>query len=331
MIKKFFTYVKEHKNIVIIFLTLFFILSFSLFFMTYNSKENRTKRYLKNLSKDISSINLTLSKCIKDLTIDTNTSKEVLSNGIDGFNNILKEVSEVEELNQDISSIKTNLSNALNSTIALYNNALIVLSDSKSIRSNDALNNFNTFKENCISDYLKLKDNGINLRFSEDSLKFFDNFYNYLNTLIKINRDSDFNNSQKREFINTLEGFNKDFTYLNEDLTLAINKVREDNRDLNVIIDDLLKKEELFNSIKEKSASISIPEGCMEVYENLNEYLNSYPIYLNAIKEAVIYEKTAVDVEKLSSEINKYYKNAFSKRDDILKVYKSYESKLKNN
>ncbi len=330
MNEKFFTYFKEKKSLIIISLTLFFILILSLFFITYNSKENRAKRDLKDISKEILNINSNLSKCIKDLTIDTNTSKEVLSNGISEFNNISISIDKIEDINADISSTKDNLINAINSTINLYNASLIVLSDSKSIRSSDALNNFNTLKERCILDYSNLDSNGIKLKFTEENLNYFDNFYNYLNTLIKINRDSDFNSSQKRDFINTLEGFNKDLNYLNEDLTIAINKVREDNRDLKVIIDDIFKKEDTYNIIKEKSSFISIPEGCMDIYEAFNEYLNTYSVYLKSIKEATIYEKTSIDLDGDSSEITKNYTNSSSKREDTLEAFKKYENKIKN-
>lgn len=331
MNEKFFTYFKEKKNSIFIVLTLCFVLLLSLFFIIYNSTENKTKRQLKSISKEVITVNSNLSKCIKDLTIDTNSSKEVLSDGIDKFNNLLKTIDEIDTTNSDISSTKDNLTIALNSTINLYNASLTALSNSKSIRTTDDLNKFNNFRETCITDYSTLESNGIKLIFTEENLKYFDNFYNYLNTLIKINRDSDFNSSQKRDFINTLERFNKDLTYLNEDLTIAINKVREDNRDLNVIIDDVFKKEDTYNIIKEKSSYISIPEGCMDIYEAFNEYLNTYSAYLKSIKEATIYEKTSSDLDRDSSEINKNYKNSASKREDALESFQKYQDKLKNN
>jgi len=330
MDKNFFTYVKEHKNIVIASLLLLFILSFSLFFMTYNSKDNRTKRYLKNLAEELNDVNLTLTNGVKDLTIDTNNTKDILSTGIENLNKILISVSEVNSESSDVSSLKENLTNALNSTINFYDNSFIILSNPENVKNNDDLNKFNTFKENCILDYSKLVDNNIKISFSDDSLKFIDNFNNYMNTLIKINRDSEFKNSQQKDFIYTLESFNDNITYLNEDLTLAINKIREDKRDFQGIIDDIYNKEDTFNNLKDKLAFLSIPEGCMEIYESLNEYLNTYSAYLNTIKEAVIYEKTSSDVDDASEKITKNYKNSTSKRNDVLKAYASYENKFKN-
>jgi uncharacterized protein YutE (UPF0331/DUF86 family) len=328
MDKNFFTYVKDHKNTIIISLTLLFILSFSLFFMTYNSKDNRTKRYLKNLTGELNDINSNLTNGVKDLTIDTNKTKEILSKGIEDLNNLLTSVAEVDSTSSDISSFKDNLTNALNSTINLYDSSLLILSNPENIKNNEELNKFNTFKETCILDYSKLEANNIKINFSDESISFFDNFSNYMNTLIKINRDSEFKNKQQKDFIYTLESFNDDIAYLNEDLTLAINKVRKDNRDLQGIIDDIYTKEETFNNLKEKTSFLSIPEGCMEIYESLNEYLNTYSAYLNSIKEAVIYEKTSTNIDESSEQINKNYKNSDSKRNDVLKAYTSYENKF---
>lgn len=322
------TYFKEHKNILIISFTLFFIILSSIFFINYNSKENKIKRYLKNSSIELNEINLTLSDGIKDLTINTSISKDTLSSGIENLNKVLKSISEVEEVSKDISLTKLNLTTAINSTISLFDFSLSTLSNPENIRSIDDLNKFNTLKEDCLINYSNLRPNKIYVDFSGETMKYFNNFSSYINTLIKINRDSEFKNTQTRDFINTLQGYKNDISYLNEDLSIAINKVREDKRDLKVIIDDIYKKEDIYNNLKENITFISIPEGCMDIYESLNEYLNSYSAYLLSIKEAVIYEKTAKNIEEVSNEIENKYKNSNSKRTDALSAYNIYENKL---
>ena len=329
MNKNPFTYFKEHKSIIIISFTLLFLISFSLIFLTYNSKENRTKRYLRNISNELNKTNSTLSKGINDLTIDTDISKDLLSSGLENLNEALISISEVEEINQEISLIKNNLNIALNSTISLYDFSLSTLSNPKSIKNIEDLDRFNALKNSCIMNYSELAHNKIKISFSKETLNYFDNFSNYMNALIKINRYSDFKDKQTRDFIYVLESYKSDISYLNEDLSIAINKVREDKRDLQVIIDDIYKKEDLYNNLKQKVSFISIPEGCMEIYESLNEYLNFYSAYLKSIKEAVIYEKTSKDIDKVANEIAKNYKNSTSKRNDALSAYSNYESKLK--
>lgn len=323
------TYFKEHKSTVIISFTLLFLILFSLFFLTYNSKENRTKRYLKNISKDLNKINSTLPNAVKDLTIDTDESKKLLSSGLEHLNEILVSVSEVEDVSTEVSLTKDKLNTALNSTISLYDFSLSTLYNPENIKNVDDLDKFNTLKNSCIMNYSELTSSNIIINFSEETVKYLDNFSNYMNALIKINRYSEFKDKQTRDFIYILESYKNDISYLNEDLSIAINKVREDKRDLQVIIDDIYKKEEVYNNIKQKITSISIPDGCIEIYEALNEYLNSYSAYLMSIKEATIYEKTTETSDKLSDEIVKNYKNSTSKRNDALSAYDNYENKLK--
>lgn len=322
------SYFKEHKNILIVSFTLLFLISVSIIIINYNSKENQIKRYLKDTAKELDEITLTLPDGIKDLTIDTTITKNILSEGIDNLNKLLQSISEVEDASQNISITKANLTTAVNSTISLFDYSLETLSNPESIKSVDDLNSFDTLREACVTNYSNLAPNKIYVNFSKETITFLNNFSSYMNTLIKINRDSQFINSQKRAFINTLQGYKSDISYLNEDLSIAINKVREDKRDLKVIIDDLYKKEETYNSLKENLTLISIPEGCMDIYESLNEYLNSYSAYLLSIKDAVIYEKTAKNLDEVSKEIDSKYKNSSSKREDVLSAYSVYENKL---
>lgn len=322
------TYFKEHKNILLISFILLFLISSSIFFINYNSKENKIKRYLRHASTELSEITLTLPYGIKDLTIDTTITKNILATGKENLNKVLLSITEVEELSQDISITKANLTTAVNSTISLFDFSLESLSNPESIKSVDDLNKFDSLKEDCISNYSKLSPNKIYVAFSEETTKYFNNFSSYMNTLIKINRDSQFRDIQTRNFINTLQGYKSDISYLNEDLSIAINKVREDKRDLNVIIDDLYKKEETYNNLKDNINFISIPEGCMDIYESLNEYLNSYSAYLLSIKDAVMYEKTVRNSDEISKEIDTKYKNSNSKRNDVLSAYSIYENKL---
>lgn len=328
MKEKFSTLFKEHKNLTVSIISLLLLLSFTTFFIIYNSDSSRAKRNLKYIGNELNNVNVSLESGINDLTIDTNKSYDLLISGSNKLKELLVSTSEVEDIDAEISSIKNDLISALNSTISLYDNCISILSNPKDLKSSADLENFSVFKENCIKDYSILAENKIDVDFSKDTLQFFDNTYNYLNTVIKVNRDSEFQNTQQREFYLQLESFNSKFDSLNEDLMPAINKIREDKRDLQAIVDDLYSKENSYETLKVKILSMSIPNGCMDIYDSLDEYLNMYYIYLKSIKEAVIYEKTCSDIDKFSKEIDKNYKNASSKRDDVLNAYSNYKNIL---
>lgn len=328
MKEKFSTLFKEHKNLTVFIISLLLLLSFTTFFLIYNSDSSRAKRNLKYIGNELNNVNVSLVSGINDLTIDTNKSYDLLISGSNKLKELLVSTSQVEDIDAEISSIKNDLISALNSTVSLYDNCISILSNPKDLKSSADLENFSVFKENCIKDYSILAENKIDVDFSKDTLQFFDNTYNYLNTVIKVNRDSEFQNTQQREFYLQLESFNSKFDSLNEDLMPAINKIREDKRDLQAIVDDLYSKENSYEALKVKILSMSIPNGCMDIYDSLDEYLNMYYIYLKSIKEAVIYEKTCSDIDKFSKEIDKNYKNASSKRDDVLNAYSNYKNIL---
>lgn len=319
---------KNHKILVISIISLLLILSFSLFFIIYNSDSNRATRTLRSIGNELNYVNGSLESGIKDLTIDTTKSYDLLVSGSNRLKELLNTTSKVEDIDAEIASIKNDLNNALNSTITLYDNCIYILSNPKDVKSSTDLDNFNVLKENCLKDYSILAQNKIDIDFSNNTLQFFNNTYNYLNTVIKVNRDSEFQNTQQREFFLQLDSFNSDFNSLNEDLMPAINKIREDKRDLQVIVEDLYSKEHSYETLKSKIVSMSIPDGCMDIYDALDEYLNMYYIYLKSIKEAVIYEKTCSDIDKFSKEINKNYKNSSSKRDDVINAYSNYKNIL---
>lgn len=316
---------KKHKTLVISTIAAVFIICISLFLLVFNSKDFKSKRELTKISKELNNINLSLSDSIDDLSIDTSKSSSNLSEGLTSLRELSLRISEVNATYIKNSDIKDALSTSVDSTINLYDTSLNLLASPGSINSNDILTNFDDLKNQCISDYEILSAKGVNVRFSNSTLSFFNNYYGYLNTLVKINRDSQFKDSIEKEFVYKLESFKNDFTHLNEDLTPAINKIKEDNRDLEVIIDDIYKKEKLYEYLEETLSRISVPEGRMDTYETLKEYLNAYNPYLIAIKEAVILDKTTDNKEE---DINKKYKEASSKRENLLTTFEGFINKL---
>lgn len=316
---------KKHKTLVISTIAAVFIICISLFLLVFNSKDFKSKRELTKISKELNNINLSLSDSIDDLSINTSKSSSNLSEGLTSLRELSLRISEVDATYIKNSDIKDALSTSVDSTINLYDTSLNLLASPGSINSNDILTNFDDLKNQCISDYEILSAKGVNVRFSNSTLSFFNNYYGYLNTLVKINRDSQFKDSIEKEFVYKLESFKNDFTYLNEDLTPAINKIKEDNRDLEVIIDDIYKKEKLYEYLEETLSRISVPEGRMDTYEALKEYLNAYNPYLIAIKEAVILDKTTDNKEE---DINKKYKEASSKRENLLTTFEGFINKL---
>lgn len=301
-----------------------FLFIFFLFIFIYNNKLNNnplvviTKKLntineevIKNFSNNIGGTSLLNDSLIESVDLLKNISEEIDADE----NNIFSEDKELQSL----------LSNSIASNIYLYDNLNYLILNSKELNSNYDLNKFLALRDNCINDYSNLKKQyNLNLSFINKLDSYSGEYYNYLNELIKNNRDAAFKEKQVRKFLIKLESLNKEMNYLNEDLMPAIDKTREDNRDLSVILNDLSNKEEKVVTIKNELYLISIPEGYDEVYVILGEYFNLYEIYLASMKNAVIYENTCSNFESYSNEIIKKYENASLKRDDVLEVYSNY-------
>lgn len=331
MKEMFLSKLKHYKVPIVIFLSCILLISSVILFLSYNLTSNKTKRIIKNISKELNKINLTLESGIKDLSIDPNKSYNLLVSGSEKLNILSSSVSNIENYDEKSSLIKYLLDDTINSTIRLYDSCIYTLSNPKTISSNEDLNDFNILLNKNIETYDSLKNNDLNISLSDNTILFFNNTYNYLNTILKTNRDSEFKNIQYQKFISSLKSFTSNIESLNEDLSIAINKVREDKRDIQVIINDLYDKEKAYNNLKEQISYISIPDGYESIYNSLNEYLSSYNIYIQAMKEAVIYEKSCTDYNKYSNQISKNYNNAKSKLNDTLAFYDTYKNLLNKN
>lgn len=312
-----------------------YIFIFILFFgglKYFSGDKYKSKKALNSTFSAITSINNNLSSSIKDNIIDTEKASSLVTEGLEELTILKDKLVNIDDSLLKNPSIKKDLNLSIDDTILLYNYLFNSLSSPKDIINNESLDNFYKLLENCTLSYEKASSHGNKeIQFSKGSIIFFNTYYDYLNNLVKTNRDIDFLSKQNREFIIKLEAFNASMEDLNKDFSLAINKVREDKRDLSVIIDDIYLKEDSFEGLKEKAFTLSIPDGYLNTYNYLSDYINHYEIYIATIKNAVIYEKTCSDTEKYSKEISKNYKNAYSKREDVLSSYEDFILTIKNN
>lgn len=318
---------KIDRNLLICIFILF-LFTFFLLIYIYNNSLNKaplviiTKRLntinekvIKNFSNKEENINL-----LNDSLVESVESLKILSEEIDKDKyNFFSENKELQLL----------LDNCIASNIYLYDNLNYLISNSKKVNSNYDLNKFLTLKENCINYYSELKKHyKLDLKFINKLNSYTNEYYNYLNIIIKNNRDKAFKEKQINKFIMKLQDLNNEIDYLNEDLMPEINKIRKEKGDLSVIINDLYKKEEKLVFAKTTLHSISIPEGYDDIYVTLKEYFKLYEIYLSLMKNAVIYEKSCSNFDKYSDEIMKKYKNASKKREDALEIYSRYLKSL---
>ena len=323
---------KIPKNSYMFILYIFIFILFLGGLKYFYGASSTNKKTLNSTFSHINSINDSLYSSINNNSIDIEKASSLITKGLLELNTLKAELITIDDSSLKNPNIKKYLDISIEDTILLYNYLSNSLSSPKDIISNENLDYFYSLVENCNLSYEKASsNNNKEIKFSNKSIIFLNSYYDYLNNLIKTNRDTIFSSKQNREFIIKLEDFKTSMDSLNKDFSLAINKVREDKRDLSVVIEDIYLKEDLFEGLKEKTFALSIPDGYLTTYNYLFDYINYYEIYIATIKNAVIYERTCSDIEEYSKEISKNYENAYSKRDDVLSAYEDFILAIKNN
>ena len=272
---------------------------------------------------ELSSINSTLKDCISGVTVNTKSASSILSDDLSKLSALKEKVASTVVANNETPEIIPKLTSCIENTENLYKYCLEVLSYTGNLTAPETTSQILVLKEACNSSYAELSPYGFSLELPEDSETFFDNLIGYLNTIDKLNKQDSIKTNQYNAYIEKLTKCTNSFSDLLEDLEPAIKLIRKDNRSLDVILDDIKKKEDTLTVIKNDFNYSSIPEGCISYYNSVNNTFSLYSTYLNALKVAVIYEKSSSSYEDNKKNIDKYYENAFSKYEDVKTSFES--------
>lgn len=297
------------------------ILAFYFFF-----KSPKDFKEMKNLSKEISSINLSMEVLIKNNVIDTELSVNALKKNKE---KLIEEKNKLEAITptKNYSNLYDTFSKGLNNNINLYAQTIAILSTPSGSDINTAFQSLNKFRDDCNEQYQTCRKLGLPIYLENDNVSFFNNATNYINEIIKLKRDHDIKNSQKNDFLISLDKCLLMFSNLNQDLTPAIERVRNENKSLNVIIDDVNKKIVEFDAIKNDYYSLTIPEQGLECFNKLGELFSLYDNYINelliALKEES--ENNNKDNENYDNALERY-KTLQTSLDEFYKIYDKYKN-----
>lgn len=272
---------------------------------------------------ELSKINTSLKKCINGLTINSKSASNILNDNLKQLKELKEKVSAVVIANNDTPNIIPSLISCIENTENLYSYCINVLSYTNNLSISEITSEILILKSNCEKSYEDLSLYGFSLTLPEESETFLDNLIGYLNSLEKLNKEASIKTIQYNSYIEKLTKCTNEFDEILDDLEPAINLIRKENRSLDIILNDIKEKERTLDTIKKDFNYSSIPEGCMSYYNSLNNTFTLYSGYLNALKIAVIYEKSSPSYEKNRKTINKNYDNAYSKYDDVKTSFES--------
>lgn len=300
------------------------------FLISSNTGANKEIKKLKVIGTKINKINKSFNEGVKKLSINPTTSADTITKAITELKEIPINLSAINTNYENTKNIKHELIESLSSTIALYDYSIYIISNPQAVISDNNISELISYKDDCLNSYNILSAQGIKISFPHETIVFFENINNYINTVIKENKTQNIINSQKRDFVLSLKNLTPYLNTLTQDLEPALNKIKEDKRDLQVLIDDLNDKETVLKDVKTKLTSTSIPDGYQVYYESLDDFFKLYTPYITAFKTAIIFDKSSVDPIKDKKEINDNYKNVLTKYEDVCNSY-SYFKELINN
>ena len=292
---------------------------------TANSSNLSTYALIAN---NINSINSSLNNCIADTSLNTDAASSLLKNGLSDLDNCKTSLASLTSNND--SEISINLLKALDNTYDLYTYCLNYISTYENYSLDELTANLDALKNNCIDSYSKLSDEGISLNYNNSLENFLYAFVSHYSKLNQSKIQSQLKDEQIAEFITKLSIISNNFYSLLEDLKPAVERIHEENRSFNSLLSDLNDKEDSFNSLKKDLTNISIPEGYLSYYNNLNDIFSLYSSYLNSIRTAIIYERSSSGYEKNKSVIDKNYDTAYEKYNNVLDSIHQFLSSLEN-
>lgn len=291
------------------------------------SKKSNTFDHIVN---ELNTINNSIKECSTEFTLNNKTIVTTLRNNIDNLEKVKNNLRALVILDDYSRETSSKILSSIESAQNLYNSCIESLEYQNISATSDYVTKINEQQFDLLKSYVDLSYLGIEIGFNDDSLIFFDKLINYLNNLETLTKKNNVNTSQGELFIKSFKTAVNDLSELVEDLEPAISKVREDNRSFDSILNDIDDKESKYLSIKSSINSISIPEGYLSYYNSLIDTFNLYSNYLKTLKVAIIFEKSSTNYGDNKESIDKNYKNAFSKFDDVNDSLNSIKKSLES-
>ncbi|MCQ2969827.1 MAG: hypothetical protein MJ191_06940 [Clostridium sp.] len=326
-------YFKKNFNFIICLITSIIVTSTCVILLNINtnlkgtSTSNNISTYAL-IANNLNSVNSSLNNCIADTSLNIDSASYLLKSGIAEINNCITSLNNLSS--NDNIKLSTKLLKALDNTYDLYTYYLNYISTYEDSSLDELITNLDTLKSKCVDSYSTLYDEGISLDYNDSLENFSYAFVSHYSKLNQIKIQGEIKNAQYTEFITKLSDISDNFFKLLENLKPAIERIHEENRNFDVLLNDLNEKEDSFNSLKKDLCSISIPEGSLNYYNNLNDIFSLYSSYLDSIRTAIIYELSSSGYKENKKVIDKNYNSAYEKYNNLSTRIQQFLSLLEN-
>lgn len=272
-----------------------------LLFLMLIIKQNVSSSDFKELisfSNDINKIN---TSNIEKSNLSSKSFTDKLTDSINNLNSIKKSLTELD-VSDKYNKHKKLLLEGVKKNIELYNNIKSMLENP----SNDNLSSKNketiALKKETVNIYKQCNELKLPVTLGKDSNSLSYSALDYINEILKINRDKDILEGQIATYRTQIDNIYNKFALLNEDLFTIIDLMKSENRSLSTLLDDINSKIENFKLLKEELYSLSVPIEFLDSFDSLKNVFSKYDLYINSLRNYVLQELNSGDGEKLLEE-----------------------------
>ncbi|MGL5614887.1 MAG: hypothetical protein ACRDD2_01445 [Sarcina sp.] len=270
---------------------------------------------LINFSNEIKELN---SYDIKNNKLSTEDFTKTLNNSIPNLKTVETNLNKLE-----VSDKYTNHKRVL--LTALEKN-IFIQEELKSLLENPSKENLSvktkaiiSEKNQLVSLYKQCSELSLSASINDEDNSIIYLSLNYINELLKLNRDSDILNNQLATYLTEVENLFNEFSAINEDIFPIIDLMKSEGRSLTPLLDDINKKIEIFKNLEDKLYSLSVPIECMDSFNSLKEVFVKYNLFINNSRNYLLKElNSGADANLLTDCINE-----FNELNQLIENFKS--------
>jgi hypothetical protein len=330
---------KKKNNAISLILSIlaFVLLAGGVFYGTYYFFMGRSSDSYENSVKviidKINEVNSSVSALIKGQALDADRTRKELSAKIDI---LVKQKDKLSSMGSTDKYIKDHdkLILGLDSNILVYRQIDAILRNPSGKDIAQAGEDLKKYRQECIENYSGTHIRNAKIELSDASIKLVDYTLNYVNEMVKLQRDKEINQNQNLTFINSIDSLITKFSSIKIDFAAQMSIVRSEKGNLDNVIALANKNKDELAGVYQEFSNLAVPSNkvssAISSYQLFKKILQEYDTYLEDFMYAANNEKLSggnISKEKITeiysasiAEFNKIAKDY----TDFLKVYSEF-------
>jgi hypothetical protein len=318
---------KKHKTLMTMLCILVFILlSAGIFFGTYylimNKSSDSYEKDVKVIVDKINEVNSSVSLLFKGQAIDPIKTRMDMSGKVDTLS---KRKAELEGLTVTDKYKKDhdNLLNGLNKNILIFRQIDAIVKNPNGSDINKAGEDLGKYRDEALESYSLVNIKNLKIGLTDNGLKFVEYATNYVNEMVKLNRDKEINQNQNLEFINNLDTLISRFSSINSDLAVQMANIRNEKGNMDNVIALADKNRDDLALIHQEFSTLTVPSKAVNTYKLFKNILEDFDSYFQSFVYSANNEKlSGSDLE--DQKINEIYSEPTAKFNEITKAYNNF-------